>query len=45
MAVELKLKASVGALQGAAAKNNIQNGISFLQTQDGILQLLLQLQL
>jgi flagellin len=35
MAVELKLKASVA--RGAAAKNNIQNGISFLQTQDGIL--------
>ena len=35
MAVELKLKASVA--RGAAAKHNIQNGISFLQTQDGIL--------
>jgi len=35
MAVELKLKA--GVARGAAAKHNIQNGISFLQTQDGIL--------
>ena len=36
MAVQLKLKAAVN--RGFAAKNNIQNAISLLQTQDGILQ-------
>ena len=35
LAVQLKLKASVARAQ--AAKNNIQNGISYLQTQDGVL--------
>jgi len=36
MAVQLKMKAAVN--RGFAAKNNIQNAISLLQTQDGVLQ-------
>ena len=36
MAVQLKMQAAVK--RGAVAKNNIQNAISLLQTQDGILQ-------
>ena len=36
MAVQLKIKAAVN--RGFAAKNNIQNAISLLQTQDGVLQ-------
>ena len=36
MAVQLKMKAAIN--RGFAAKNNIQNAISLLQTQDGVLQ-------
>ena len=36
MAVQLKMKAAIN--RGAVAKNNIQNAISVLQTQDGVLQ-------
>jgi flagellin len=36
MAVQLKMRAAVN--RGFAAKNNIQNAISLLQTQDGVLQ-------
>ena len=36
MAVQLKMKAAIH--RGFAAKNNIQNAISLLQTQDGVLQ-------
>ena len=36
MAVQLKMKAAIN--RGAVAKNNIQNAISLLQTQDGVLQ-------
>jgi flagellin len=36
MAVQLKMHAAVK--RGAVTKNNIQNAISFLQTQDGVLQ-------
>jgi flagellin len=35
-AVQLKMKAAIS--RGAVAKNNIQNAISILQTQDGVLQ-------
>ena len=35
MAVQLKMKAAIN--RGFAAKNNIQNAISLLQTQDGVL--------
>jgi len=36
MAVQLKMQAAIK--RGAVTKNNIQNAISFLQTQDGVLQ-------
>ena len=36
MAVQLKMKAAIN--RGAVAKNNIQNAISVLQTQDGVFQ-------
>jgi len=36
MAVQLKMQAAIK--RGGVTKNNIQNAISFLQTQDGVLQ-------
>jgi len=36
MAVQLKMQAAIK--RGAVTKNNIQNAVSFLQTQDGVLQ-------
>lgn len=36
MSVQLKMKAAIN--RGRATKNNIQNAISLLQTQDGVLQ-------
>jgi len=36
LAVSMKLKASINRLAGA--ENNIQNGVSFLEVQDGVLQ-------